>query len=667
MKNKSIPRRKVPVLAISLFGMVAAFAGPGRAAEQPAAEKLYWFVPDGMRADPDVFDIYAWAKQGKLPNIKKMMDEGSYGYCIPNFPSHTPTNFATMMTGASPKTHGVADGPMHTEGFPLDRPSVGGFSSTAKKVPPVWVTLEERGKKVALLSVPGSTPPELNQGITVRGRWGGWGADFHPLIFQAKENLAFRKKQGAASRLFYFGPHLTNYVEPVPAEGWTSAPRSFSPALEAATDGWGQKVHLYLYASTRGAAGYDRILFSTDKKTPLADLAQGQWSEWANVVLKWKDIDVPLKVKINVIKLSPEGFFRVRFLYDTLNEHIVKPGEVADELRDGAGPMVDFVDNYPAQLIYFDPEDKDTFLQEQDLSFDWHRRAGRFILGNYKPDIFIQDIYSPNQMLTSRWWMGALDPVSARYNDVSEAERAKLWEEVHRMYKQLDDLVGNMLKAADGKTLVVLSSDHGAVPLDKSVRLNNLFAREGLLKFSLDPATGEPLIDWEHTQAVFLKMDGIYLRPDGLAGDWKRASGKDYEKLRARVARLLRDLKDGNNKVLTDVVPWEKARRYLNLPPDRVGDLVVANAPGYGFSEDVTDDMEIFDVPLIAGYKQAIAADKVKGMWTPFMVWGPGVKKNYRIPEPIRLIDQYPTLMTLLGQPVPGFVEGRMLKEIIDR
>ena len=32
--------------------------------------------------------------------------------------------------------------------------------------------------------MPGSTPPELDKGITIRGRWGRWGADFHSVIFQ---------------------------------------------------------------------------------------------------------------------------------------------------------------------------------------------------------------------------------------------------------------------------------------------------------------------------------------------------------------------------------------------------------------------------------------------------------------------------------------------------
>ena len=89
--------------------------------------KLYWFIPDGVRAEPDLFNIYKWANEGKLPNIKKMMDNGTYGYSKPVFPTHTPVNFATLLTGTMPHTHGVADGPMHTEGNPLNKVSVGRF------------------------------------------------------------------------------------------------------------------------------------------------------------------------------------------------------------------------------------------------------------------------------------------------------------------------------------------------------------------------------------------------------------------------------------------------------------------------------------------------------------------------------------------------------------
>lgn len=138
--------------------------------------RLYWLIPDGVRADPSVFTVFKWAEEGKLPNIKKMMDMGTYGYSKPVFPGHTPTNFATLLTGTYPEVHGVDDGPMRAVGYPLDTVAIPGFRSVAKKVAPIWKTLEDNGLKVALVSIPGSTPPEISQGTVLRGRWGGMGS-----------------------------------------------------------------------------------------------------------------------------------------------------------------------------------------------------------------------------------------------------------------------------------------------------------------------------------------------------------------------------------------------------------------------------------------------------------------------------------------------------------
>src|SRR5690606_24465322 len=123
--------------------------------------------------------------------------------------------------------------------------------------------------------------------------------------------------------------------------------------------------------------------------------------------------------------------------------------------------------------------------------------------------------YTPNQMLTSRWWMGHLDPQSPRYNEVNESERTKLWEEVLSMYQGIDRVLGTILDHADDKTLIVFSSDHGAIPLFREVRLNNLFAKEGLLKVYKD-ADGLMKIDWAKSKVVFLKMDSIFINPNGL-------------------------------------------------------------------------------------------------------------------------------------------------------
>lgn len=629
--------------------------------------KLYWFIPDGVRAEPTLFNVYQWAREGKLPNIKKLMDRGSYGYAYPNFPSHTPTNFATLLTGAYPEIHGVNDGPMHTIGKPLDKVAVGGFRSIAKKVSPIWKTLEEAGMKVVLLSIPGSTPPELNKGVVLRGRWGGWGADFAAINFETKGDLSQRIKQGRASRLFYFGPQLTEYVDGGTPQGWKNPKTSFSPAMEVPLKGWGTTVYGYAYDTTDdNTVNYDHVAFSLDKEKILADIGQGMWSEWLPITLTWKaddkTIDVATSFKASVIKLGPEGFFRIRLFYDNLNKYIAFPDTASDLVHQLSGPMADFVDNYPPQLIYY-PEDKKIYLQESDMSLAWHKSAVSTLVKQFNPNVVIHDTYTPNQMLTSRWWMGYVDPKSNRYKDVSDSEREKLWGEVQDMYKKLDEIIGEILTNAGPDTYVVLSSDHGAVPLDRSVNLNNLFAKKGWLKFTLDPKTGEPIIDWKNSKVMYLKMAHVYINPEGLAGDYKRASGTAYEALRDEVTATLKDLADENgNKPLVQIVNWEDAKQFMQLDPDRVGDLVIANAPGFGWNEEMTTDLVVFSKPLITGYKQAILSKDLPGMWTPFIIAGSGIKPNHFLGDrAFELIHEYPTIMKALKLPIPSFVQGKPL------
>lgn len=645
--------------------------------------KLYWFVPDGLRADPKVFNIFEWAEKGELPNLRRMMHSGSYGYSIPVFPGHTPVNMATLFTGSTPMVHGVADGAMRFEGYPLKVVSRSGFSSTAKRQPPIWYTLEEQGMRSTLLSVPGSTPPELTEGVTIHGRWGGWGLEFASVIFQSDSDLKF--VQGMEHRVFNFGPELTKFIKTSASSGWKfELPKSYSEPREAVLSNWGERLYAYIYDSTDDRKeNYDHALFSRDKKTALADLKSGDWSSWLPAKLSWEtkndyninspksmswerslsQLSVDTFMRLKVIRLGEKGFLRIRVLYDSMNEYLMQPADLFKPMHDSVGPVVDFVDNYPPQLVYF-PEDKQTFLEEEGFSWDSHQSLSRYLLRNMFTEAVIHSTYTPNQMNTSRWWMPHLDPESPKYHAVGEEERAKLWREEKDMYKRMDDILGEILREADEDTVVVLSSDHGAVPLYKEVRLNNLFAKEGLLKYRIDPATGESQIDWANTKAIFLQMNSVYLNPSGLGGIYKRAGGPEYEKLRDRVIRLMQELKDDDGvHPLDHFVKWEQAKDW-SLPGDRVGDIVVANRPGYNWVEEVSRDGRIFKDSVKGGYKQAVMPDSTPGMWTPFVIIGPGVRQNHKLSGPIRHIQQYPTIMKLLHKTIPGFVEGKAVEEV---
>ncbi len=624
-----------------------------------AGTKLYWFVPDGLRADPEVMDIFGWARDGKLPNIKKMMDEGAWGYSMPAFPSHTPSNFATLMTGAYPERHGVADGPMRVEGFPLDKPSVNGFASTAKKTPPVWKTLEGAGLRVALLSIPGSTPPELDAGATVRGRWGNWGADFHALNFEAVVGAAPKPVAGA-SRLFYLGPELTRAVPVAPAAGWATTFASKRPPLEATLLAYGATVHVLV---TGDGDAYDAVAFSYDKSASLARLTRsGEWTDWLPVTLQWRGQAIDTRARLCLIRLGADGSFKARWLFDVLNRTIVQPPDAAAALGDAAGPMVDFPDNWPAQLNRL-AEERDVLLSEAHMALDWHRRAAGRLLSVEKPDVLIQDTYVPNQMLESRWWLKHVDPAAPAYAATSAEDRAARRAELLGLYQGIDAILGEAIKTAGPDALIVLSSDHGILPIKKEVQLNNLLAQEGLLVFSTSPAGGDPVVDWARSKAAFLKMIGVYVNPNGLAGPWKRGSGPEYEALRARVAALVTGVKDGKHAVVEKVLPWERAGE-LRLPTDRVPDLVLAMRPGYALTEDMGAGAPVLRDAVQSGYKQAVISEGRPALWTPFVVMGPGVKKGFRLAQPVRNADQAPTLLTLLGVPVPAAVQGRVIEEL---
>ena len=197
--------------------------------------------------------------------------------------------------------------------------------------------------------------------------------------------------------------------------------------------------------------------------------------------------------------------------------------------------------------------------------------------------------------------------------------------------------------------------------------LNNLFVREGLLKVEIDEKTGAPIIDWKQTKAIYLKMIGVFIHPEGLDGKWLRGKGAKYEQLRNRVVKLLFGLKDeGGIAPVSSITKWEDVQKVLDLPKNRVGDLVISNKAGYGWNEEMTKDLKLFSVPLKTGYKQAIRVGETKAMWTPFLVMGPGVKKGHRLSREINHVEQLPTILKLLNVEIPANVEGKPLYEIIE-
>lgn len=629
--------------------------------------KLYWLTADGLRADKDLFNMYKWAQEGKLPNIKKLIDRGVFGYSTPEFPTLTSNNITTLHTGATAKVHGVVEGAIRTEGYPLARPVINGFSSASKKVAPSWAILEKAGKKTVVLSVPGSTPPELSEGVTIRGRWGNWGFDAPAVIFEPKSNYNMRKD---TIEDFYFNTldkNLTRFIETSTPTDWTNPPHTFSKGIQTSLEAHGDKLHAYIYDSTDDKKkNFDSVQLSSDKKTILANLREGQWSDWLPVSLSYDGKSVASQAKVRVIKIWPDGRFRIRVLYNLLNIYMSQPATVADELNREVGPMVDFLDNClclgMAPQLIVEPEDKMAALEEARMSWNWHKKAVGYIFEKWKPDVLIEDFYTPNQMLVSKWWLGAVDPKREGYDPIKAKES---WKDLLEMYQGVDAMIGEAMAKSGDNTLIVLSAEHGTAPLYRNTRLNNLFAKKGWLKFSVDKKTRKATIDWKKSKVVYLKMAHVYINPNGLDGNYKRASGAEYEALRNEVIAELKKLKDTNGVFPVNQIVKHEEAGSLGLPESRVGDLVLGATSGYRLWEEMTEDKALFVTPRATGYKEGVNPLD-PAIQTPFIIAGPGVKEGVVLTKPIRHIDQLPTILKLMKVAIPEYVEGRVVDEIID-
>jgi arylsulfatase A-like enzyme len=82
---------------------------------------------------------------------------------------------------------------------------------------------------------------------------------------------------------------------------------------------------------------------------------------------------------------------------------------------------------------------------------------------------------------------------------------------------------------------------------------------------------------------------------------------------------------------------------YFDSP--RAADLAVFAAPGWNFG-----------FPNKAGHGGLRPTE----MYVPLLLAGPGIPHERR-PGPVRSVDLMPTLLGLLGRPVPAGLDGRVI------
>jgi len=111
----------------------------------------------------DVID--PWIEQGRLPHLARLREQGAWGPLASTMPPATLPSWSTFMTGVNPGKHGI---------FDFTRREFGTYevrfvNSTFRKAPTLWTLLSAAGRRVCVLGVPGTYPPERVNGCMISG------------------------------------------------------------------------------------------------------------------------------------------------------------------------------------------------------------------------------------------------------------------------------------------------------------------------------------------------------------------------------------------------------------------------------------------------------------------------------------------------------------------
>jgi len=588
---------------------------------RPARVKKAIFLGlDGL--DPDLTE--KWMAEGKLPNLARLKEQGSYRRLRTTCPALSPVAWSTFATGVNPAKHNIFDflnrdlrsyapelasarvrAPQRVLRIgkfeiPLARPSV----EMRRKSEPFWNILGRHGVSSTILRVPVTFPPD----------------NFNGRMLSAMSTPDLRGSQGTFS-LF------------TRAEGALQGPENAAPI------------------AFRVAGAAAPVLEIQNQKYPLA---AGEYTPW--IRLKFRahgGSSVAGIVRFLLCSNDAEfALYATPVQIDPENPAlpISQPAYYAAYLAKLLGSFATLGLAEDTWALNDGAIDEDGFLKQAE--FIQKEREAMFFsaLGHLRRGVLacVFDTSDRVQHMFYRY----LHPSSAggRHADAIE-----------RMYRDMDRLVGAALAQAGQETAFFVLSDHGFCSFRRGVNINSWLRDNGYLALEegrLDGGEYFDGIDWSRTRAYTFGLGGIYLNLRG-----REARGtvdlKDAPALKAELIGKLAGLKDDEKGEVAIQNVYATSEIYRGPYLDAAPDLIAGYARGYRTSWDAA----------VGKVTARVFEDNTKA-WSgdhcvdPALV--PGVlfsnlKLNAENPG---IEDLAPTALGLFGIDLPPWMEGKPVLDV---
>ncbi|MCB0184560.1 MAG: alkaline phosphatase family protein, partial [Caldilineaceae bacterium] len=620
--------------------------------------------------------------QGVLPNFARMLRSGTVNQTYPSFPVWTPTNWATLSTGAHTGTHGVTTWSVETA--PGQR--INSFSGQANNAERIWNALERAGMKGVALHYPAAYPSGMRASYAIDG----FGAPGHKSTdFEIASCQAYANYQtNAAVAMGHDGSaqegqqSVTRIPALQPATDWANLPNSHRQPLasqieiEARLGGDINRLQLLVIDSSGN--GYDHILLcrQTDGNSEIARAAVGQWSTWAIEEFQIAGRRQRAAVRFKLLELSPTGdrikLYRSQVTYT--DGFTYGDDELVAELIERFGPYQEHASTIPYSSGM---TDFDTALEECEYQGLWFADVANYML--YEKDCTYFTCHWHLYDYLNHIHLNNVDPVCPGY-DESTAEAAL--DLFRKAYQVGDRVLGRLYAAADAhpehESFVGILADHGAYPDIRIANIRKFLYDQGFLVLKSGPAgvaqdqdTLPDDVDWEKTRA-YIKRRGFDIAINAEAGS---AEFNEIERDLLTALRTWVDEETGRTPVAI-ALPRRDAY-LLGQWGDQCGDVIFAWDHGY-VSGYYAQWQEIVGggsvgAPAVYGAHHGGFLPTDNGFSSTFgtmMLSGPGIKAGYERPTDqlgyIQAVDVVPTFCHLLEIEPPAQSQGAVARDLFD-
>ena len=539
--------------------------------------------------------------------------------------------------------------------IPTERP----LAINRRQGEPFWKVLGAAGKRVRVMRVPVTFPPEpFPHGEMLSG-------------------LGTPDLSGRIGKPFYFTSELfwqpkgdnevsIEVVELVDNRGTIPA-EVVGPPNKLFPDGPD-----YIKIPIVFTVADDRKSLAIEVSGTKLSLAAGQWSEWVRFVFPFNPL---LKVhgigRFQVISIEPEVrvyLSPIQFDPSSLPPviDVTAPRELAGELVERFGLFKTIGWMIDTWSIKAGSIDDDTFFQDVELTVDKDVEMVEAKLAADDWDVYMHYFEFTDRVQHVMW--RHTDPEHPLYR---ADQAAKYGDSILKAYQRMDAIVGKVMeKMPEGAQLFVVS-DHGFAPWRRTMNYNTWLAQEGYLRLkgeTSDRANLEDLfdqagsffshVDWSRTRAYAMGLGNIYVNLAGREGQGIVQPGAEYEALVVELKAKLPAYVDPENGEKPVAYVFTRDEAYGTYDPALIPDLFPSNAIGYRVGWQ--DALGMIAPAVTEPNLDVWSADHCS-VYPPLV---DGIlfsnRKLSTEPQPY-MADVMPTVLELYGVPPPVQLDGRSL------